>query len=341
MPRMDQAPNNNRLIKLLLLGDGKIGKTTYAGLAAEKGFNVLYIDGDVGAQSLGTLPKKAQERIYLLPVGDTILGGARDSNFIELMQEFTTNIRFLWNDSLGRIARLADKKDGTSELWEITPSKMDSNCVLVLDSWTGLVESIMMKAARANGVDISDATTSEMRPVYQSGALMATAMLQVIRALPCHCIVIGHPDEYQHKVAPEGKKVKDISEKDYVVDWTRMVPKSTSRPHGLTMAKYFTDVAWMEASRMGERMLNFKLRHTHVSGGHFDDSKPMAEYSFDALVKRIGGTIPTDASIDGWLKILPPGEATPVETKVLDGTAAAAPIKGVSAMFAKKPAPQG
>ena len=121
-----------------------------------------------------------------------------------------------------------------------------------------------------------------------------------------------------------------------------MVPKSTSKPHGLTMAKYFTDVAWMEASRMGERLLNFKLRHTHVSGGHFDDSKPMADYSFEALVKKIGGSIPTNASSrSAGSRSFLPANQSPVEHKVLDGTAAPAPIKGVAAMFAKKPAPQG
>jgi hypothetical protein len=335
---MDQAPNENRLAKLLLLGDGKIGKTTFAGMAAAAGFNVLYIDGDVGAQSLAALPAKAQQRIYLLPVGDTILGGNRDSNFITLMQEFTTNIRFKWNDTKRRVATLSDIKANTDDIWEITPGLMDSNTILVLDSWTSLAESIMLQAAVANGVDLSNATTSEMRPVYQSGGLKATSMLQVIRAMPCHVIVIGHPDEYQHKVAPEGKKVKDIKENDMLVDWTKMVPKSVSRPHGLQMAKYFTDVAWMEATRMGERTLNFKLRASHISGGHFDDVKSLSDYSFENLVKKLGGTIPDgNQSVDRWLKIIPAGESVaPEPAPVLDATK----TSGISAMFgnAKKPA---
>lgn len=318
MPRMDQAPPSERLIKALVIGDGKIGKSFFAGMAAADGFNVLYADGDVGAQTLSQLPIEAQRRIYLMNMGDTILGGVRDSKFIESMQEFTTNIKVRWNDTHQRVAKRTD----ADEIWEIRPSALDHNTVFVLDSWTGLVESIMLQAARANGVILEDASTTQMRPVYQSGALKATSILQVIRSMPCHVIVIGHPDEYQHKTAPEGKSVRDIKETDMVVDWTKLVPKSTSRPHGLTMAKYFTDVAWMEMNPAGtQRRLNFKVKHDRVSGGHFDGVASVEEYSFANLVRKVGGHVPDGTQpIDHWLNIIPAGTIVESAPKVLDGT---------------------
>jgi len=334
MPRMDQAPQEKMLIKLLLIADGKVGKTHFAGMAAAAGFNVLYMDGDVGTPTLSQLPIEAKRNLYLLSAHDTIGGGARDSRFIETYEEFASNIRFRWNDSQARIAKAADKTD---EIWEIQAAQMDDNCVFVLDSWTSLVESIMLRSALANGVDISDAKLSEMRDVYRASGLKATQMLQLIRAMPCHVIVLGHPDEYEHRVNPEGKKVRDINEKDMIIEWTKMVAKSTSRPHSLQMPKYFTDVAWMEVSPTGTRKVDFRTKATRISGGHFSEIKDVEEYSFANLVKSIGGRVPdpkVPASVDSWLKIIPPGEQPVVETKVLDAGEKPKGIAGLA--FGKK-----
>jgi len=321
MPRMDQAPPSQSLIKQLLIGDGRIGKTHYAAEAA-KHFNVLYINGD--ANTVATLRKQPVEvlrNIYAINVGDTVMGGLRDSKFIDFMQEFTTNIKVRWNDTEERVANRAD----TGEIWEITPSRMDHTCLLVLDSWTALVDSIMLQAARANNVILETASTHDMRPVYQSAGLKATSILQCIKALRCHVLVLAHPDEYEHKTAPEGRAVKDIKEKDLIVDWTKMIPKSTSKPHGMQIGRFFTDVGWMELSPAGtERRINFKAKNDRIAGGHFAECKSTTEYSFANLVTEVGGDVMAKpAPIDSWFNLIPalaPGE-TPVEAapKVLDG----------------------
>jgi hypothetical protein len=334
MPRMDQSPPDKKLIKLLLVADGKVGKTRFAGEAAAAGFKTLFIDGDVATPTLSQLPKDAQKNIYLLPAHDSIEGGSRDTRFCDLIQAFTTSIKFRWNDTHCRIAKMKD--DG--EIWEITPSKMDENCLLVLDSWTALVESIKLKAAISNSVNLIDATLNEMRPVYQVSANIATALLQVIRAMPCHVIVCAHPDEYQHRVAPPGRKMSDVKEKDMLIDWTKMVPMSTSRPQSLNMAKYFTDVAWMEVSPTGTRKLDFRTKDTRIAGGHFDGFEDTVKYSFAELVKIIGGTIPRgDTSIESWLKILTPEETAPPENKVLEGGDTGA-VKTMAGIFGAKAA---
>lgn len=338
MPRMDQATSEKKLVKLLLIGDGKAGKSRLAGEAAAAGFKLLYLDGDVATPTLSQLSDKAKQNIYLLPAHDSISGGSRDTRFCDLVQNFTTNIKFKWNDSQSRLARVNDKGD---EIWEITPSLMDENCIFILDSWTALVESIMLKAAMANSVDLRDTslTMHEMRPVYQVSANIATSILQVIRSMPCHVIVIGHPDEYQHKVAPDGRKVGDVKEKDMVVDWTKMVCKSTSRPHSLQMAKYFTDVAWLEVSPTGTRKLDFRVKPSRIGGGHFEGYEDTEKYSIPNLIKQIGGITPKpDYSIESWLKILPPAEADePVESKVLEG-GETGKVTGMTSIFASKKA---
>jgi hypothetical protein len=335
MPRMDEARPESKLIKMLLIGDGKAGKSRLAGEAAAAGFKLLYLDGDVATPTLSMLPDAAKKNIYLLPAHDSISGGARDTRFASLIQEFTTVIKFKWNDTQCRLAKVSDKGD---VIWEITPSLMDESCIFVLDSWTALVESIMLKAAIANSVNLADATMNEMRPVYQASANIATSLLQVIRSMPCHVIVIGHPDEYQHKVAPEGKRVGEAKEKDMLVDWTKMICKSTSRPHSLLMAKYFTDVAWLEVSPTGTRKLDFRVKPTRIGGGHFDGFEDTTQYSIPNLIKAIGGSVPgPDTSTDRWLRILTPEEADqPVESKVLSGGDTGK--VGMSNIFGKKAA---
>lgn len=347
MPRMDQASPQQRLIKMLLIGAGKIGKTRWAGMAANAGFNVLYLDGDVGGQTLGMLPPEAQRRIYLLNIGDTILGGNRDHRFIDNIKAFVDEAVFRWNDTQQKLGSRLDPV--TDDQWEIRPALLDHRCVLVIDSWTSLTQSMMLKASRLCNVQMEVATTEQMRPVYQQAGLASSLILQTIRSMRCHVIVIGHPDEYVHKSAPDGRKVSDVKEKDLIIDYTKMIPKSTSKPNGLSMAPYFTDIAWMDTNAAGtERILDFRLDPGRVSGGHFHERKNSDEYSFANLVKQIGGTVPDgNQSVDQWLKIIPGGKPGEVESAapaspVLDGTKPA-PLKGagITSLFAKPAAAQG
>lgn len=349
--RMDEPVPTQSLVKLLLIADGKLGKTHYAAMAAKAGFNILYLDGDVASatiRSMGTpvnnvvaLTKKDLSRIHLLDVRDTILGGQRDTKMIATINEFISSVTFKWNDSEHR---MLTRKDQNCDVVEIKPALMGPNDLLVIDSWTSLAQSIMTWCGVANGVNIADATTSEMRPVYQGGALKTSEILQVIRSLRCHVIVIAHPDEYSHMTKPEGRKAGEIKEVDMIVDWTKMIPKTTSKPQGLTMGPYFTDIAWMELSPAGtERRLNFKPKNDRVSGGHFSESKSVDEYSFVNLVKQIGGFMPTGEGPESWLtmrridEISAEAEAK-AESKVLDGTKGTAAKTPGLADLLKKPA---
>jgi hypothetical protein len=286
MPRMDDEKKSETagLVKLLLIGDGKVGKTEFTGRAAEAGFNLLYLDGDIGMPTLKSLPLTARKHIYALDVADTLLSGGRDSRFLETMLDFIKESTFKWNDSLSRSYSRKTAIAG-HDIWSVKPGKMDQSTILALDSWTSLTESIMLAAAEAHSVDLLDTKPTEMRQVYQAAGTKATQILMAIRSLRCHVIVIAHPDEYTHLTKPTGKTMREASkENDLIVDWTKMVPRSVSKPHGFTMSKYFTDIAWMDASPDGKtRFLDFRVKNDRLSGGHFGDRKDTTEYSFANL----------------------------------------------------------
>src|SRR3546814_4333696 len=65
-------------------------------------------------------------------------------------------------------------------------------------------------------------------------------MASIIQKMPCHVIVIAHPDEYQKKKMPDRSTQRSVSEADMEIEWTRMIPKSSSKPHGLTLGQFFT-----------------------------------------------------------------------------------------------------
>lgn len=229
---------------------------------------------------------------------------------------------------------------------------MDHTCVFVLDSWTGLSESMMTAAGIAHGVDLASATTTEMRPVYQSAGLKSMQILQCIRSLRCHVIVLAHPDEYTHTIKPEGAKLGKVKETELVIDWTKLIPKSTSKPNSLQMGKYFTDIAWAETNATGnQRLINMRLDANKVSGGHWNDRKSFDDFSFGNLVRHLGGQCPSESpSLDAWLAITSQAAGSSMDSApkpileskeqiILDSTSqSAVSTPTMKSLFAKKAA---
>ena len=356
MPRMDsdsiiQHGDPAAVNRSLIIGDGKIGKTWWAAMAAAFGWNVLYMDGDIGRVTLKKLPLIARQNIYSLSVGDTILDGGREPKMWETMKDFTSQSVFLWNDTKSQVSsRRHDEPD--DEIWEIRPGKMDHRDVMLFDSWTSFTESVTLACAIEGSVQLDSATTKAMRPIYQMAGLKGTQMLTMLRSMRCHVIVLAHPDEFTHMTKPEGKKVSSASESDMVIDWTKMIPKSTSKPHGMQMGKYFTDIGWMETNASGtERLIDFSMSQKRMGGGSLmKRGNAETEHTFTALVEATGGWIPPKGfqpNPDHWLKVYKAGEKMQSNAllkpaaQVLDGresTAIATAPKpgGMSALLAKK-----
>lgn len=301
MPRASNVPPQLATMKALILGDPKAGKSDWAARAALAGFNVLYFDGDVAQQTISQLPLEARERIFYMEVGDELVGD-KNPRMIDTLTAFTTASRFLWNDTRQKEFSVKDglTEDGfaVDEIWEFSPAKLDYRWVFVLDSWTTLVQSAMIAKSNDMGVDLADVEKIE-RNIYSGVGNRLTAIAATIQKFPCHVIVIGHPDQYEKRRSQDGKTVKEaMKETDQVIEWTKMVPKSSSRPHSLTLGKFFSDIGWIDVSKFGKRELDFTATNVRVSGGHLNSKgDPRDSHSFASLVKSIGGAIP-DATQD-------------------------------------------
>src|SRR3546814_8267721 len=110
----------------------------------------------------------------------------------------------------------------------------------------------MVSKALDLGVSIADVEKVN-REIYAGVGNRLTNMASIIQKMPCHVIVIAHPDEYQKKKMPDRSTQRSVSEADMEIEWTRMIPKSSSKPHGLTLGKFFTDCGWMDVTRGGRR----------------------------------------------------------------------------------------
>lgn len=290
MPVGTSMPTDNQLVKLLLTGNSKTGKTHYAMTAAEAGFKVLYLDGDVSRPTIQSFSRDSLTRLFHLPFEDMVAeSGQYVPRFALLLRKFLKDGVFVWNDTKRRM--VVPASDAGDDVWTISASKLTSEWVCVIDSWTGVAHSVMNAVALDANVDLSEMDKAGLS-IYGSANNFATDLLARIRGLPCHVIVIAHPDEYIKYKTKLGS-VRDAQRtENREVEYARSIPKSISRPHALTLPSYFTDVGWLEVSAMGKRILNFELTPDRDSGGRFNTKLPVESASFAALVQKAGGTVP-------------------------------------------------
>ena len=320
MPLANNISQDDLLIKLLMLGWSKSGKTHWTLEAALAGFNLIFLDGDVAKQTIAKFPESARKRIYYIPVHDN-LATARMGILVDKM---VSSPKYLWNDTLSKTHNGADDL-ATSAVWEIMFGKLTARDIIVVDSLTALSLSCMRKILMDEGHDFNsfeELNARQKQQLYGGAGGLVTHILLCLKYAPCHVIVVGHPDEYEHRVKPDGVKVSEIKEKHLKITSTRQIPKSVSKPHGATLAKHFSSVLWIEPTGFKhQRMVDGRPDPSKDIGGQFTEKKDSKEYSFANLVKEIGGLIPNPDDYSGTPGIVmhDVGEYQPASLKPLDG----------------------
>lgn len=350
MPRGDNMPPSLALIHAMILGEEKAGKTSWLLDAAEDGFFVLLLDGDVAQQRINDLSPAAKSRVFYMDVSDDLVGGV-NPRMIDLVADFFTATVFLWNDSKQeKYSPRGDPHDPDSgacldEIWEIRPARLDHNWVLGIDSWTTLQYSAKLAKAESLGESIADVEKIE-RSIYSGVGNRLTNIAITQQKTKCHTVVCGHPTQYEKRKSQEGKTVREaMRENDQIVEWTKMIPTSSSNPHGFSIGKFFSDIGWIDVNKTGKRVIDFTKTSARTSGGNLNSKgDPREDHRFSNLIRKIGGKVPDGGSADlgpGFI-IHPAGTFIPAQAKTsvpLKASASAPKAVGLAGLGGlKKPA---
>jgi len=275
MPTLDETLEQNTYFRILAYGSAMTKKTWWAGRAAEAGFNVLILDCDGKIGVLKHLTPEARKRIFVLDIMDT---PARAIS-AEFMTYFLTSNKLIWDTKAKqKLHSLSPEQSRDPALLKdivlLEPAALDRNWVVVLDSYTALVESLTHRFAIENNIDLADAKKVEWEGYGFTGRMASWIISTLKQLLRCHIIVIGHKDVYEKR-----KTTVVNGRKEQTIEWQRQQPKSTSGPHAMLLAKHFTDILIFKL--VGE-MFKIEVRASSEQdgGGIFI---PPKLYSWDEL----------------------------------------------------------
>lgn len=230
MPPLDLKLNEtNDPLRILCYGPAKHKKTWWAGKAAEANFNVVLLDGDDGTHILNQIDPKARHRLDIIRATDNFKRPVMAETVIRLVK----GDKFIWDEQEQRCIQTQVGVKPDNSYYVFDPATLTPNTVLIIDSWTALVQSISWQYAMEQGIDISDASKTEWDGYGYAGRL-ADWILTKLKALPCHIVVCAHAEIWEKRNS-EGKVTR-----------TRTQPSSVSKPHSQKLAKYFSDILFFE-----------------------------------------------------------------------------------------------
>jgi len=267
------------LLRVLCYGSAHSKKTWWAGTAAEAGFNVLFLEGDGNWSILQNINKKDHDRINVIDFSDK----QKEAVFAKALVRLLKQGKLIWDEATKTATAL---KPFPESAVCIDLTKLTQNDVVVVDSWTALVYSLSVQYSRENGIDMSDPDKAD-RDYYGWAGKLALWVLNQLKTLPCHVVVIAHSTVYE-KYSKDGKNM----------EMQRRQPLSTSGPNAMQMASKFTDVLFFYAKGVA-----FKI---DVSGDADKDggSRSLApktyswdELQFKDLCKAAKVTMPVDNPI--------------------------------------------
>lgn len=291
MTRMSDIDDIQSPTHLLLIGDTKMGKSTYAAQAALDGFLVIYIDADNGLSALQRMvPKGHEARSRIL-----YFGTKKPYTFVD---SFLDSGVFRWNLTQDAVYSSASGKPG-DQMVQVIPSKVPRGIILVIDSWTSIALDAMEAGAEFKRVDL-EAMGSDSQAVYGNAGVKLTLLLAIIQHTKFHVIVQAHGTYFERYEKPLGSQA-GVKQKDMILRDQVQVPLSSSRPHGFQMGKYFTDIGWLEMNRANVRELDFTVVHGRVGGGTLNKRAQLSELPFS----KTFGPVPTLPEIsETWIKYM-------------------------------------
>lgn len=237
MARADSKEyKDQQLARILGYGPAKCKKTWWAVNAAKAGFNVVLLDTDDGSHILNQMGLSDEElaRIDVIKLVNVSAG----IFFTKLMAKQ----KFVWDETAAFVGSLVSPIAEHSH-YIVDPTKLTSDTIVVLDSWTRFSTIMMENAAKELDIDIAEMAKTEQEGVYGKAGMYLSVTLNRMHTLNCHTIVLGHSYTYERR----SKDRKTVLS-------SKLQPMSSSGPHGEKLAGHFSDVLLFKLSG-----INFKI----------------------------------------------------------------------------------
>jgi hypothetical protein len=317
MPPAEMVMNDDLLLRVLLFGAEKRKKSWWALNAAKFGFNVIMFDGDNSSHILRQIVPEARKRINVINLTDPE-DGAR-SVFAPFLGQILKG-QVVW-DEQDKIERLLPARVNLAHShYHFDLRKLSRNDVFLLDSWSAAAASMAIQSAIELGLQ-PDAVKREQAQdwdVFNYGSRYSAWLLNRLKALPCHVVVIGHQDTYE-------RRTKDQK----TVMWQRLQIKGTSGNQALNMGQHFSDIFYFKL--VGDKIyIDTGVEQERMGGSRLIAPKKYAweDLQFDVVCREAGVRLPgADGPLTQALKWYPVGEMPETLAAKIAPTAAIKPTE--------------
>lgn len=281
MTMLDDIPEINDPIHLLLIGDSKTGKSTYVAQAAADGFCVAYFDSDNGISAVRHHLKSnqpARNRIHYWPV-------SHSSTFLTNLLRSNDKSPFRWIPRTGKLwGPLAVGVEPEDDVWEFNITKLPPSWILTIDGWTSA-------AADALGIGSADQAAVLLegtdQGIYGTASSALTYICNMIQKLPSHVVVQAHGTKYEVYDRPPNTIMRLVKQGDMILRETIDVPVSSSRPHGHVMGGRFNHIGWLSITLAGNTEIDFTRSPRRIGGGPPNIKADITNLPFSKLSRTI------------------------------------------------------
>lgn len=293
MPTLDQIPAKTDPVHLMLVGDTKSGKSTYAAQAAIDGFTLLYIDADNGISALRHAFVKHPEAMSRVHYFST----SRPAKLLKGILRSTTKSPFRWiKDTDNEWGKLATDVTPDSIVWEFDITKVPPEWILVPDSWSSVASDALGIGNARQHSSLLDGTD---QAVYGEANVNMVYLSNLIQKYPGHVIVQAHAGKYEIYEKPTGVVAGQMKQGQMTLREVLDVPVSSSNPNSIRIAKAFNHIGWLSVNHLGQTIIDFERKPNRVGGGPPNRKDVTDKLRFLHLA---GGVLPEPTDSTGWFR---------------------------------------
>jgi len=238
------APN---LARVIVYGAPKTRKTWWAGTAA-KTHRVWLLDGENGATILNQLPEAYQKNISRIPLGVN----PGQASFATFIKKFAEMLPFIWAANKGSVV-LPSQADDQEDLYiAVDQDKLNSDDVIIIDSWTTIVQETVLLYTQLNNLNILQPKKRDYA-FYDFQNQVLDTILSTLNKLPCHVILIGHAYEYEYEledISDNGFRKKSAATK------RKIGIQSCTSKHSQKVPANFGEVLYFENKDENTTLIN-------------------------------------------------------------------------------------